>query len=84
LEALLQLAGFYCVAMKMPEKRSLIPLEIGEMRFCRKCRDGEQVTLEARMREQSGHGLTWDARGLDGEGRTIMQVSNMRMTWVSE
>ena len=83
-EALLQLTGFYCVAMKMPEQRSLIPMEIGEMRFCRKCRVGEPITLEARMRAQNEQGLTWDARGLDDQGRTIMQVSNMRMHWVSD
>jgi malonyl CoA-acyl carrier protein transacylase len=83
-EALLQLTGFYCVAMKMPEQRSMIPMEIGEMRFCRKCQVGEQITLEARMRAQNEQGLTWDARGLDDQGRTIMQVSNMRMHWVSD
>jgi hypothetical protein len=83
-EALLQLTGFYCVAMKMPEKRSLIPLEIGEMRFCRKCREGEEVTLEARMRSQNEQGITWDTRGIDDQGRTIMQVSNLRMIWVSD
>ena len=83
-EALLQLAGFYTVAMKMPEQRSMIPMEIGEMRFCRKCRVGERITLEARMRAESEQGFSWDARGLDEQGRTIMQVSNMRMHWVSE
>jgi hypothetical protein len=40
LEALLQLAAFYSAAMKMPEQRSMIPMEIGEMRFSRKCRGG--------------------------------------------
>jgi malonyl CoA-acyl carrier protein transacylase len=83
-EALLQLTAFYGVAMKMPEQRSMIPMEIGEMRFCRKCRVGEQITLEARMREQNEQSLTWDARGLDDQGRVIMQVSNMRMHWVSD
>lgn len=83
-EALLQLTGFYCVAMKMPEKRSMIPLGIGEMRFSRKCREGEEIILEARMRSQDEQGLTWDARGVDDEGRTIMQVTHMRMHWVSD
>ena len=83
-EALLQLTGFYVVAMKIPEQRSMIPMEIGEMRFCRKCLVGEQITLEARMRAQSDQYLIWDARGLDDQGRTIMQVSNMRMHWVSD
>lgn len=83
-EALLQLTGFYCVAMKMPEQRSMIPMEIGEMRFCRKCRVGERITLEARMRAQNEQGLSWDARGVDDQGRNIMQVSNLRMHWISD
>jgi hypothetical protein len=83
-EALLQLTGFYCVAMKIPEKRSMIPLEIGEMRFSRKCREGEEITIEARIRAQNEQGLTWDARGVDQQGRTIMQVTRMRMHWVSD
>ena len=83
-EALLQLAAFYCVAMEIPVQRSMIPMEIGEMRFSRKCREGERITLEARLRAQNKQGLTWDARGLDEQGRTIMQVATMRMQWVSD
>ncbi|MHB8789774.1 MAG: SDR family NAD(P)-dependent oxidoreductase [Desulfobulbaceae bacterium] len=83
-EALLQLAAFYGVAMEMPEQRSMIPMEIGEMWFSRKCREGERITLEARMRSQNEQGFSWDARGLDEQGRTIMQVANMRMQWVSD
>ena len=84
LEAILQLTGFYTIAMKMEEQRSMIPMEIGEMRFRRKCRAGEKITLEARVRAENDQGLTWDARGLDDQGCTIMQVSNMRMQWVSD
>jgi hypothetical protein len=83
-EALLQLAGFYGVAMEMPEQRSMIPMEIGEMRFSRKCREGERITLEARLRAQNEQGCTWDARGLDEQGRTIMQVANMRMHFLGD
>jgi hypothetical protein len=83
-EALLQLVNFYIVAMDPSERRSMIPMEIGEMRFSRKCRVGEQITLEARMRAQDDEGLSWDARGIDDQGRTIMQVHNMRMHWVSD
>ncbi len=53
LEAILQLAGLHCIVMNITEKRSMIPMEIGEMRFSRKCRAGEQITLEARMRAQN-------------------------------
>jgi malonyl CoA-acyl carrier protein transacylase len=83
-EALLQLTGLYCVAMQMPEQRAMIPMEIGEMRFCRTCRVGERISLEARLRTQDEQGCNWDARGLDEQGRTIMHIANLRMHWVAE
>ena len=83
-EALLQLVGFHIAATKPSERRSMIPMEIGEMRFLRKCRAGEQITLEARMRAQDDEGLSWDARGIDDQGRAIMQISGIRMHWVSD
>ena len=83
-EALLQLSAFHIAATDPAERRSMIPLEIGEMRFLRKCRAGEQITLEARLRLQDDEGLVWDARGIDDQGITIMQVSGMRMHWVTE
>jgi 3-hydroxymyristoyl/3-hydroxydecanoyl-(acyl carrier protein) dehydratase len=83
-EALLQLVGFYIAATDPSERRSMIPMEIGEMRFLRKCRVGEQITLEARMRAQDDEGLSWDARGIDDQGRTIMQICGIRMHWVSD
>ncbi len=81
-EALLQLAGFHVAATDSSERRSMVPMEIGEMRFSRKCREGEQITVEARMREQDDKGIVWDARGIDDQGHAIMQVHNMRMHWV--
>jgi len=83
-EALLQLAGFHIALTDPSERRSMIPLEIGEMRFVRKCRAGEQITLEARMRARDDEGLAWDARGIDDQDRTIMRISGIRMHWVSE
>jgi 3-hydroxymyristoyl/3-hydroxydecanoyl-(acyl carrier protein) dehydratase len=83
-EALLQLVGFHTVAMDPSERRSMIPMEIGEMRFLRKCRTGEQIILEARMRAQDDEGLSWDARGIDDQGRSIMQIHGIRMHWVSD
>jgi len=83
-EALLQLVTFYIAAMDPSERRSMIPTEFGEMRFLRKCRIGEQITLEARMRAQDDKGIAWDARGIDDQGRTLMQVCGLRMHWVSD
>jgi 3-hydroxymyristoyl/3-hydroxydecanoyl-(acyl carrier protein) dehydratase len=84
LEALLQLVGFYIALTDPSERRSMVPREIGEMRFSRKCRAGEQITLEARMRAKDKEGLTWDARGVDDQGSTIMQIYGIRMHWVSD
>lgn len=83
-EALLQLVGFHTAAAAPSERRSMIPVEIGEMRFSRKCRAGERITLEARVRAQDAEGLAWDARGLDDRGHTVMQVHGMRLNWVSD
>jgi len=82
-EALLQLVGFHLAATDPTERRSMIPLEIGEMSFARQCRAGETLTLEARQRTQDDAGCVWDARGIDDQGCTVMQVQGMRMHWVS-
>jgi malonyl CoA-acyl carrier protein transacylase len=81
-EALMQLAGFHLLAMNPQERRSMLPMEIGELRFLRPCRPGEAVTLEARLRSQDPDSLVWDAQGLDDQGRTLMQVRAMRMHWI--
>jgi malonyl CoA-acyl carrier protein transacylase len=83
-EALLQLVAFHIAATDPSERRSIVPLEIGEMQFLRKCRSGEHITIEARMRTQDSKDLVWDARGMDDQGRIIMQVRNMGMHWVTE
>jgi len=61
----------------------MVPTEVGEMRFLRQCRDGEPITLEARLRVQNQESVAWDARGFDDQGRTIMQVRTLRLHWVS-
>jgi hypothetical protein len=82
-ESLLQLLGFYTAATDSSERRSMVPMEIGEMRFSRQCRAGEQITLEARLRSQDDEGLAWDARAIDEQGCPIMQMYGIRMQWVS-
>jgi hypothetical protein len=39
-EALMQLAAFHMLAMDPRDRRSMLPVEIGEMRFLRQCRPG--------------------------------------------
>ena len=82
-EALMQLVGFHMLAMDPQDRHSMLPTEIGEMRFLRQCRAGEQITLEARLRVQDQESCAWDARGLDDQGRTIMQVRTVRLHRVS-
>jgi 3-hydroxymyristoyl/3-hydroxydecanoyl-(acyl carrier protein) dehydratase len=83
-EAIMQLVGFYIAAMAPTQRQAMIPVEVGEMRFLRKCLAEEQIVLEARMRAEDEKGFVWDARGVDAKGRTIMQVYGMRMQKVSE
>lgn len=83
-EALMQLVGFYIAAIAPTQREATIPVEVGEMRFLRRCRKGEQITLEARMRMDYEKSFVWDARGIDDQGLTIMQVYGVRMQKVSE
>ncbi len=62
----------------------MIPLEIGEMRCFRKVGTGEKITLEARLRSQTDEVLTWDTRGLDDQGETLMQIFGLQMKWISD
>jgi 3-hydroxymyristoyl/3-hydroxydecanoyl-(acyl carrier protein) dehydratase len=80
----LQLVGFHIAATDPSERRSLIPMEIGEMRFWRQCRAGEQIILEARLRAQDDEGLSWEARGIDDQDRAVMQISGLGMHWFSD
>jgi NAD(P)-dependent dehydrogenase (short-subunit alcohol dehydrogenase family)/acyl carrier protein len=83
-EALMQLVGFYIAAIAPTQREATIPVAVGEMRFLRRCRKGEQIILEARMRMDYEKSFVWDARGIDDQGLTIMQVYGMRMQKVSE
>ncbi|MBA3013182.1 MAG: SDR family oxidoreductase [Proteobacteria bacterium] len=83
-EALLQLVCCHIAVTDPSEPRSMIPLEIGEMRCFRKVRAGEKITLEARLRTQDDEVLTWDTRGLDDQGETLMQIFGLQMKWISD
>ncbi|MCM2284394.1 MAG: SDR family oxidoreductase [Desulfobacula sp.] len=83
-EALLQLVCCHIAVTDPSEPRSMIPLEIGEMRCFRKVRVGEKITLEARLRAQDDKILTWDTRGLDDQGETLMQIFGLQMKWISD
>jgi hypothetical protein len=80
----MQLIGFSRVVLAPTPPPAMIPVEVGEMRFSRKCREGESITLEARMRMEDEKGFVWDARGIDDQGRTIMRIHGLHMQKVAE
>ena len=75
----MQLVGFAIAAMAPAQRQAVIPVEVGEMRFLRTCREGEQITLEARLRLEDEKGFVWDARGIDDQDHAIMLVYGLRM-----
>jgi hypothetical protein len=83
LEALMQMVNFYIVMRNADEERSMIPYGIGELMFSGKCTKGQTVRMEARLRTQTNEGLTWDARGIDENGRVLMVARNVMMRWFS-
>jgi acyl transferase domain-containing protein/NAD(P)H-dependent flavin oxidoreductase YrpB (nitropropane dioxygenase family)/NAD(P)-dependent dehydrogenase (short-subunit alcohol dehydrogenase family)/acyl carrier protein/3-hydroxymyristoyl/3-hydroxydecanoyl-(acyl carrier protein) dehydratase len=84
LEAFMHLINVYVMCRNENETRIIIPTAIGELRFARRCLPGEKVILEARLRSENAEGFSWDARGLDEDGTTIMEVEELSMKWVSE
>ncbi len=81
LEALLQMVAFYIVMRDADEGRLVIPYEIGEMRFSDKCTHDQVITVEGRLRNRTDEGFSWDARGCDENGRTMMLARNITMRW---
>ena len=58
---------------------AMIPFGIGEMRFSRAGRPGEEIVLEGRRRSHDSGGSTWDVRAVDAAGQTIMTVTGLIM-----
>jgi hypothetical protein len=84
LEAMMHLVNFYVAGRDEEERRLLIPAGIRELRFTRLCRPGERIVLEARLQSANADGIFWDARGLDEEGKTLMEVEGLDMKWSIE
>ena len=77
LEALKHLVNSYLLLRDETVTMTMIPFGIGEMRFFRHCRPGEAITLEGRLRSQTGNESTWDARALDAAGQIIMTAQGL-------
>jgi hypothetical protein len=84
LEAFLHLANFYIVMRDHDEERRMIPAAIGELLFTRPCREGERLTLEARLQNENPESNIWAARAVDDSGTTVMQATGLQLRWFTE
>ena len=79
LEALQHLVNSYLLLREEEVVATMIPFGIGEMRFSRAYRPGEEIILEGRRRSHDGGGATWDIRAVDDAGQSIMTVHGLIM-----
>jgi 3-hydroxymyristoyl/3-hydroxydecanoyl-(acyl carrier protein) dehydratase len=79
LEALKHLVNSYLLLREEDVSAAMIPFGIGEMRFARAGRPGEEIVLEGRRRSHDSGGATWDIRAVDDAGQTIMTATGLIM-----
>jgi hypothetical protein len=79
LEALKHLVNSHLLLRDENVTATMIPFRIGEMRFSRPCRLGEQIVLEGRRRSQDSGESSWDIRAVDDAGHIIMTVQGLIM-----
>lgn len=79
LEALQHLVNSYLLLREEEVVATMIPFGIGEMRFSRVCRPGEEIILEGRRLSHDGGGAIWDIRAVDDAGQIIMTVKDLIM-----
>ena len=79
LEALQHLVNSHLLLRDENVTAAMIPFGVGEMRFSRACRPGEEIVLEGRRRSHDNGGATWDIRAVDAAGHTIMTVKGLIM-----
>jgi malonyl CoA-acyl carrier protein transacylase len=79
LEAMKHLVNSYLLLRDEEVTAAMIPFGIGEMRFSRACRPGEEIVLEGRRRSHNSGGATWDIRAVDDGGQIIMVVKDLIM-----
>jgi malonyl CoA-acyl carrier protein transacylase len=79
LEALKHLVNSHLLLRDENVTAAMIPFGIGEMRFSRTCRPGEEIVLEGRRRSQDSGESSWDIRAIDAGGHIIMTVQGLIM-----
>jgi hypothetical protein len=79
LEALKHLVNSHLLLRDEQVTAAMIPFAIGEMRFSRTCRPGEEIVLEGRRRSEDGGESSWDIRAIDDAGQIIMTVKGLIM-----
>jgi hypothetical protein len=79
LEALQHLVNSHLLLRDENVTAAMIPFGVGEMRFSRACRPGEEFVLEGRRRSQDSGESSWDIRAIDDAGHIIMTVKGLIM-----
>jgi len=79
LEAMKHLVNSHLLLRDEDVTATMIPFAIGEMRFSRTCRPGEEIVLEGRRRSEEGGESSWDVRAIDDAGQIIMTVQGLIM-----
>ena len=79
LEALKHLVNSHLLLRDEEVTAAMIPFAIGEMRFSRTCRPGEEIVLEGRRRSEDSGESSWDIRAIDDAGHIIMTVKGLIM-----
>jgi acyl-coenzyme A thioesterase PaaI-like protein len=51
------------------------------VRFSRRVRPGERLTLEARLTRKDDQGITWDACVFDEKGEVILRARDITFRW---
>ncbi|MCA1961422.1 MAG: SDR family NAD(P)-dependent oxidoreductase [Desulfomonile sp.] len=81
LEALMQMTNFYLFMRDENEERSIIPYRLGELTFFGTCTDGQELTIEGRLKDQNDKGVIWDLRASDDKGAVIVYARDMMLKW---
>jgi Polyketide synthase dehydratase N-terminal domain len=79
LEAMKHLVNSHLLLRDEEVTAAMIPFAVGEMRFSRTCRPGEEIVLEGRRRSQANRESSWDIRAIDDAGHIIMTVNGLIM-----
>ncbi len=79
LEASFHMPLFHSFIRQGPTFFGMLPVGIREMVLGRKCREGEKITLHARMTSETKNGSSWDVQAQSETGEALLTVKGLKM-----